>query len=748
MHRKKLIRIVSLISALCLIFSTGASAAVLGDLINGYKTPLNSTMQLSKGVYWTGSAYQTENYIEYTPNSSVHPVVVSGSKVTNYGNFGSMASLLEKEGKHVVAGINGDYFVVATYEPLGIVLQNNELLSSDAGHWAVGFNSDGTLIFGKPTISVSVGIAGTDYTFDAINKTRNDGGAVVYTSDYGPATKNTGEGVDVVCSVSGNITMNCNLDLTVEQILTNGGPISIPDGKVLLSVSSNATDELKAAIASLGQGTQVTLKVSSPSEWANVPYAVGSLYKLITNGAVDPSLPADTEIAARTAVGRKADGTIVFYTVDGRQASTGSVGINIPKLAQKMLELGCTEATIMDGGGSTTMNAIYLGDSAVSQINTPSDAGNRQRSVSDYIMLVTEEKATGVPASLAVYPLSTNILSGAISTFTVKAADANGYAATLTKPASLTVSGGLGTIASDGTYTSQGSGVGTVTASESGLTGASVQVNVVKTPDSIAVQDESTQKAVSSMSVETESVTNLSASSAYNHLNLISQDSCYTWTADPSIGTISADGTFTAGKQNASGNITVSAGAKSVTIPVTVKNPNLFDDASKTDWFYDAVQYVGTKGSMTGTADRIFSPDVEITRAMVVTTLFRMAGSPDTDEATVSFSDVTSDKWYAKAVNWAAYNGIVLGSNGKFKPDDPISREQLATILYRNSYSPKTSGTLTQFTDVKTVSSWAKTALSWAVENKYIGGVTDKTLSPKTSATRAQMATIIYRMTK
>jgi len=745
MHKKNIVRIISLATIVCLILTTGAFAAVLGDLINGYKTPLNSEMQLSKGVYWTGSAYQTENYIEYTPSSSVYPVVVSGSKVTNYGNFASMASLLEKQGKHVIAGINGDYFVVANYEPLGIVVQNGELLSSDAGHWAVGFSNSGNPIFGKPSIGVSVGIAGKDYTFNAINKTRNDGEAVVYTDAYAYATKNAGEGADIVCSVSGEMTMNCSLTLTVEDIITTGGPVSIPAGKVILSVSSDATDELKAAIASLGAGNSVTLKVSSASEWANVTYAVGSLFKLVTNGAVDSSVPPDTEIAPRTAVGKKADGSIVFYTVDGRQASTGSLGISISKLAQKMLELGCVEATIMDGGGSTTMNAIYMGDSSVSQINCPSDPGNNQRSVSDYIMLVTEEKATGVASSLALYPLSTNILSGASTAYTVKAADINGYAAALSKTASLSVSSGLGTIASDGTYKSTGAGKGTVTATLTGLTDASVQVNVVATPDSITIKNENGGNTISSLAVASDSVTNLTAAAVSNHISLISQDSCYTWSADSNIGTITADGAFTAGENNASGNITVKAGEKTVTIPVTVTNPNKFDDVKKADWFYTAVQYVGDKNAMFGTADRVFSPDVTITRAMVVTTLFRMAGSPETAAATTGFSDV-SDGQYSKAINWANAKGIVLGANGKFKPDDPISREQLATILYRYSASPETSGSLTAFTDASSVSAWAKDALVWAVGKKLISGVTATTLSPQTTATRAQMAMIIYRM--
>lgn len=743
MRSKKFIRIVAIISAFSLIFATGVLAAVLGDLIKGHDTYLGAGMELSKGVYWTGSDYQTENYIECSPGSAVKPVVVSGSKVCNYGNFATMAALLEKQGKHVIAGINGDYFVVANNEPLGIVVQEGELLTSDADHWAVGFFDDGSTIFGKPKISVGVNIAGTEYGFDSINKTRRDGGAVVYTDDYASATKNTGEGADIVCSVSGPVTMNCSLTLTVESIITLGGAQSIPAGKVILSVSSNATDALKAAIASLGVGNTITLDVSSPTEWANVTYAIGSLYKLVTNGVVESGLSTN-DTNPRTAVGKKADGTLVFYTIDGHQSGT-SVGVSIAKLADRMLELGCVEATIMDGGGSTSLNAIYLGDSSASQINSPSDG--YQRSVTDYIMLVTEAKPTGTATRLALYPLSTDILSGATTSFIVKAADDNGYAASPSSYVNLAVVGGVGTVTSDGKFTAQTAGSGSVTAAASGLTSASVQVNVVKTPDSIKIKNEANGKTLSTLSVSTERTTSLTAAAMKNHVSLISQDNCYTWSVSGDIGTIGADGTFTAGAKDAAGSINIKAGDTTVSIPVTVINPEKFDDVTKDDWFYTAVKYVGDDGIMNGTANRIFSPNAEMSRAMVVTVLWRIEGSPE-PTTTGTFSDVPDGQWYSKAVYWASEKSIVQGYGGAFDPSSAINREQLATILYRYSGSPETSGTLETFTDAASVSTWAQSALGWAVEQKYVGGVSATELSPQSTATRAQVATILYRMSE
>ncbi|MGI5978689.1 MAG: S-layer homology domain-containing protein [Oscillospiraceae bacterium] len=743
MHRKGFLRTAALVTALSILLTSFALADVLGELIQGHDTYLGAGMELSKGVYWTGSDYQTENYIEYTPSSTVYPVVVSGSKVCNYGSYASMAKLLENEGKHVIAGINGDYFVVATSEPLGIVVQNGVLLSSDAGHYGVGFTADGQSIFGRPALSLALRIGGTDYGISAVNKTRNAGEAVLYTDAYSSnyKTKNTGEGVDIVCSIDGPLGMSCTRTLTVESINTAGGAQTIPQGKVLLSVSSTVSEALMNAIKSVGEGTQIGLTISCPSGWENVRYALGSLYKLVTDGKVESGL--DNTPAPRTAVGKKADGSLVFYTIDGRQ-SGHSVGVSMTTLAKRMIELGCTEATIMDGGGSTSLNAIYIGDSSASQINRPSDG--RQRSVSNYIMLVTDAKPTGRASRLALYPLNTELLLGAKSAFVLKAADDNGYAAALDQYVELGVTGDVGTIDVSGAFTATAAGSGTVTASADGLTGAAVQVRVTATPDSITVKNEGTGKTVSSLAVLTGTTIPLTASAMRNHLALISQDTCYTWAVSGgAIGTISADGTFTAGDCDASGSITVTAGEKTVSIPVTVTNPEKFDDVKKTDWFYDAVKFAGDANIMSGIAERTFAPNQDVTRAMAVMVLYRLENSPEVS-AVQSFADVAPDAWYAKAVAWAASKGIVLGDSGRFNPDAAITREQLAAILYRYFGSPATNGTLSSFTDAGSVSSWGVTPLSWAVEAKYISGMTATTIAPGATATRAQFAMILYRM--
>ena len=188
--------------------------------------------------------------------------------------------------------------------------------------------------------------------------------------------------------------------------------------------------------------------------------------------------------------------------------------------------------------------------------------------------------------------------------------------------------------------------------------------------------------------------------------------------------------------------------------PVTPAKPAApvglpFADVSGSDWFYNDVRYVYEKGIMDGTGADRFSPNAPLTRAMIVTILYRMAGSPSVSGSS-DFTDVAAGKWFAKAVAWAAANGIVNGyGSGLFGPNDPVTREQLAAILYRYAvYGGMTAVTLEEnlgsFADTAQLSAYAIQAMNWAVGQGLING-SGSNLVPKAQATRAQVAAIIHR---
>ena len=173
-----------------------------------------------------------------------------------------------------------------------------------------------------------------------------------------------------------------------------------------------------------------------------------------------------------------------------------------------------------------------------------------------------------------------------------------------------------------------------------------------------------------------------------------------------------------------------------------------FADVENTDWFYDAVEYVYDNGIMSGTGDTTFSPDIATTRSMIVTILHRMEGTPSANGE--GFADVPAGQWYTNAISWASANGVVSGyGNGMFGPNDPITREQMAAILYRyvqyKEYDHAATGDVSAFADFSQTSDYAVEALNWATGEGLISGVGNNMLDPTGSATRAQAAMILMR---
>ena len=174
-----------------------------------------------------------------------------------------------------------------------------------------------------------------------------------------------------------------------------------------------------------------------------------------------------------------------------------------------------------------------------------------------------------------------------------------------------------------------------------------------------------------------------------------------------------------------------------------------FGDVKTADWFYNDVKYVYEKGMMAGTAADVFAPNATTTRAMIVTILYRLEGSPAVT-GTSAFVDVPAGQWYTDAVNWAAANQVVNGTSATtFAPNNSITREQMAAILYRyaqyKGYDVTKKADLSGYSDNGQVSAYAKDALAWANAAKLINGVTNTTLAPQGNATRAQVSAILHR---
>lgn len=182
--------------------------------------------------------------------------------------------------------------------------------------------------------------------------------------------------------------------------------------------------------------------------------------------------------------------------------------------------------------------------------------------------------------------------------------------------------------------------------------------------------------------------------------------------------------------------------------PTNWSNP--FTDVHAGDWFYDSVKFMNGNGLIQGTSGSTYSPYTTTTRGMIVTILYRLDGAPATYNSN-PFYDVSANAYYANAVNWASQAGIVAGyGDGSFHPNDPITRQQMAAILYRYAiykgyYTANQSNLSAQFSDYNQISSYAVVPMSWAHANGIISGTTPTTLNPTGTATRAQITVMLAR---
>ncbi len=566
----------SLLGALTL---PAAASEALGEDMSAKDTVIHQETQLSTNVFWS-TAYsdlRTENLITYTPNKTVTPIITYGDVLTDRSSVAAMAGTLETEGYRVVAGINGDFYNVSTGLPIGLVVTEGILRSSDAGYYAIGFRADGTAVLGKPGVKVSADLG---YAVDdgsgsstelirsvaAVNKARTNSGLFLYTYDFNAkhTTGTTETGVNAVCTIErGELSIGSTVTARVDRVEETTVTAIQPD-QIVLSANANADAYYTNALRNMPVGSEVTFTVTANSGWEDVDYAVGALYCLAQDGVVTTGLSAG--VNPRTAVGQKADGTLVFYTIDGRKTGH-SIGASLTQIGKRLLELGCETVLCLDGGGSTNLAVTTPDATTASIINTPSESN---RKVTNQIFLVASNRASGQLDHFYVSAASDYVLAGSTVPVTASGVDSN-Y---IPMDASYDLSASAGAITEQGgsqlLVTPASGGDITVTASGRGAKGSTV-VHAIRTPDTLTIKNGST--ALTSLTLTPGSSVNLSAEAVWNHMTLWNNSEAVTWSFTGDCG--SMDGWAFHASQPGSGTITAIAGDKRVSIPVTVSTLSL-----------------------------------------------------------------------------------------------------------------------------------------------------------------------------
>ena len=177
-----------------------------------------------------------------------------------------------------------------------------------------------------------------------------------------------------------------------------------------------------------------------------------------------------------------------------------------------------------------------------------------------------------------------------------------------------------------------------------------------------------------------------------------------------------------------------------------------YTDVAADDWYYDEVMGVSAAGLMNGVGNNAFNPGTNVSRGQIITVLYRLAGSPEVSTDAIPFNDVPSGMYYTDAIAWAAEKNIAQGrGDGRFSPEDDVTREQMVCFLYRFEQAMGNDVSATtelSFSDSGSVSDWAEEAMKWAVASDIIHGTDKNTVLPQGTATRAEFATMMYNYAK
>ena len=755
--------------ALCLVLAlamgqTLASEALGSDLL-GRTVQLAAGTTVTDGSLWsaTYSDLRTEHYITYAPNSGVAPLIWHGDTVSSTAKLTDAARSLAQQGYRVVAGVNGGFFNTDG-TAVGLLITDGVIRSLDQYNYKMaGICADGSVFIDGSTISKTVSwmdyttLAEVSLNVTAINESRKNGGLYLYSEDFGTSTKNSLPGVDVVLepAVPGQkLTMNSTMTLRVVRVTDSTAEgvtpdNAIPAGCFVLSANQNCDESVLAPLRALMPGMSVTLDISGGDpRWANAQYGITGLYTLVENGQAISGLPSGA--APRTALGVRADGSMVFYTIDGRQSGY-SVGASYSQTAKRLVELGCVQAIALDGGGSTTLGATLPGSDELTVLNQPS--GGSQRAVSSCIFLVTPAAAGGFLSSFYVDSAYDVVLTGAQTTVTAAPAGQNGVSVAYNGTVSWTADGGLmGYDDAGNAVFLAGSQPGsfTITASGQGATG-SAPIRVVDRLSKLTVTRHDTGAAPGTLTLSPGDTVDLDAAGTWYNIPVAMDDGIVTWSMEGNIGAIDENGLFTAGAVNGSGSITASAGGRSVIVPVTVNRGDPFTDLDG-HWSQEYVTRLYkmglTTGSQTADGSYVYNPDGKLTRGELLVFISRMLGVDTAQYGGIElpFADAAGiPEWMLPHVK-AMYALQVFsgsGSGGALYANvgELVSREQAMTMLGRILASQQ-SCDLSAFADGGTVSTWAAPYVQTLVAQNIVSG-SNGLLSPKNSMTRGEVAKLL-----
>lgn len=752
-------RMAALLLALALLLPTAYAAA--GE------QKLQTTAQLANGLTYRNTVTvnggsRVESFsLELEPGGDVWPILAQASG-TVYGgaSINYAVSQVQAQGYHVLGAINTDFFAMSTGVPIGLVVENGIYKSSNDGENALAIADGRAGIVDRPQVPLSLYnySSGLTVTPNHFNKTRGEGGGLYLLNEHFStvSTRTQGSGwyvrmraaADPATGHAPGLTVNSTLTLEVIELILSDQPVSIGPDEYILTAS--AGDGLGEVFNSFHERDQIVLTtncqdpVLSQARWA---CGVGDV--MVRYGAVTDSstwVYRSDGRQPRSAMGIKPDGTMVFYAVDGRQSSY-SVGLTQYNLAEELLRQGCDTVVNLDGGGSTALSVWVPGQSGPAVVNRPSDG--RARSCASYLLLVTGQRGDGRADRLVSSDNGQVVLAGSsLSLALPKAVDRglNPVNVNLSAPVYSSWDG-LGTV-QNGTYTAGFyPGTDTVRISAGSLSGQ-FQLHVVDQLTDLQI-GRAGSSSLTSLTVRGGEQVQFTVSGSYWGRTALRDFGPVAVTLQGNVGTVDRNGLFTAAPNPEAGSVTFSAGG--ITKTVQIAPSYVHDDVAPGHWAYDAVEYCYDRGIVRGVSATQFGAGNPMRRGDFILMLYNAAGKPQVSQG-CTFTDVSPDNYFYTAMAWAQSQGLASGTgSGQFSPWNHITREQAFSLLYRflplvgKSCPDAPLSALDAFQDKDKVAEYARTATATLVSQGLVSG-SSGVLDPKSTLTRAQMASLVYRV--
>lgn len=562
-------RILAVFTAALLLITSLPLAAFaddgrLGEQLYAVSRPITQSASLTKQTL-QGDYAQTPTLLTYSPGGDTRPVAAYGNRLYGKSTIATIADFVADSGRTVVAAINGDFFSPTTGLPMGIVVTDGVLRSSDAGRSAVGFTEEGHALIGAPALTMSLTGDGVFVPVSHLNKLRTAaGGIYLLTGDFSAETRCAGEGRNVLLRVlEGQPAIGSTMTLQVEDIIDTDISMAIPEVLYVLTVSVDSAAYWQVLSLTPGMELDLVIEAADPA-WNNVTQAVGGGDLLLQDGALCSTF--DSAIAGanpRTAVGIKANGDVVLYTLDGRRSGY-STGATLAGLALEMQALGCVDAINLDGGGSTGLLARTPGETYPTLMTRPSDGS--LRTVANAILLCSNLPATGEAQMLHPVPYGAVALVGSSIEVSAVATDEGYHPASTPSSISLSL---LDETAQDGYLRLPDTAGEYDVQARSGSISGSAPITVIDTPDSLFVAREGGD-ALTALTLSEGEAVPLSVSALWHRQEVLLSTDALTFEVRGAAATVDEQGLLTASlSSGTTGTLLVTAGELTASIPLS-----------------------------------------------------------------------------------------------------------------------------------------------------------------------------------